>query len=410
MTVFDPPSSDVSRGADVLRRLLRERTFDLRATDDAAGFRRWLERHADRWRRDPVFAARVRIAELRRSVPELLACEEAHRRAVAADAASATFAEFRRLDRELVGVERAIGSLSAALLDAAAVRHANLRRKGDEFLARREGILGERAVLTAASGERRTLREMEDRLRVLRDASGLTVAEEELRTLLRDRGRRGGRGGRSFEATAAEIVRRHVLPEVAARTDGVRLLCGVTLGAATVELDLVVVRTPRAAGEPVDVLAAVEAKRNVNDLARGFLRRQGDLAWLTGDPTGYDSAACRTRFHPTGHFERLALHEQDGEAFAFDRRSFRRFGRGRQAGLFLDRLYFVTRPGPVWGVSSAALSRIGHRVAFEGGPAADPERLRSWCRTLARPVETPDVLRLYASRPDETRRLLFTQE
>ncbi|HKB04504.1 MAG TPA: hypothetical protein VKD90_19935, partial [Gemmataceae bacterium] len=162
--------------------------------------------------------------------------------------------------------------------------------------------------------------------------------------------------------------------------------------------------------EPVDVLAVIEAKRNINDLAHGFLRRQIDLAWLTVEPGGYDPAAFRTGQFPTGHFDRPAVHWQDVQAFRFTPDSFRRFVRDPQSGYFRDGLYLVTRSGPVWGVSGAAQARISARIATDEDwdPADEPYlgRLFDWCRSLAGPVETPDVVRLYTESPDPAEHLL----
>ena len=80
---------------------------------------------------------------------------------------------------------------------------------------------------------------------------------------------------------------------------------GVTLGAAGTELDQVIVRLPSRAERPVEVLAVVEVKRNLNDLAHGFRRRQDDLAWLTGHTANYDPRRYRTRQFPTGHFDKI---------------------------------------------------------------------------------------------------------
>jgi len=159
------------------------------------------------------------------------------------------------------------------------------------------------------------------------------------------------------------------------------------------------------------VLALVEAKRNPNDLGHGFRRRQENLAWLTGDEAGYDPAAYRTRRFPSGHFDRAAVHERDGERHVLSRESFRRFARDPGTGMFLDHLYLVTRPGAVWGLGAAALSRIAHRVATDERwePESDAylRRLLRWCRSLAHEVETPDVLRLYAAGEARARQLLL---
>src|SRR5205085_9755144 len=135
------------------------------------------------------------------------------------------------------------------------------------------------------------------------------------------------------EHRALALTERHILPDLLrARADGasdrrVRILRRVTLGAARVEFDQLVVRVPAAAGRPVQVLAAVEVKKNINDLAHGFRLRQENLAWLTGDAGGYDPALYRTGHFRSGHFDRPAEHREGGDAFLFAPGSFRRFRR-----------------------------------------------------------------------------------
>ena len=71
----------------------------------------------------------------------------------------------------------------------------------------------------------------------------------------------------------------------------------------------------------------------------------------------------------------------------------------------------MTRPGPLLGVSGAALARIAARVATdEDWDPADEvylRRLFEWCRTLAEPLETPDVLRLFAADAGHAQQVLL---
>src|SRR5262249_13314775 len=148
-----------------------------------------------------------------------------------------------------------------------------------------------------------------------------------------------------------------------------------------------------------------------NDLAHGFRQRQEDLAWLTGGRGRYDPAPHRTRHFPSGHFERPAVHRQEGMDFVFAPGSFRRFRRDSATGHYLARLYFIARAGPLWGVCAAALARIAFRVATDERWQPDSDaylrRLLEWCRSLAQPTETPDVLRLYAATPGRARKILL---
>lgn len=409
-TADEPPAA--VRGVRVLRRLLREEAFDLRELDLAA-FRDWLSRHLARWRRDSIFQARARIRDRRRDHPELRLLESEHRRAARADAASDAYPELQRLERAIRGAEQAVAGLNGAAERRTMAERAALRAKRDAFRDDLRRLQEERRTRIRSSPERRKLLRLDRNLRRLRASLGLDEREAAVARLLRERGRRGGGAGRAFEATTEDLVRCLVCPEVAGsdrvRPSGdVRVLRGVTLGAAKVELDRVVVRV--VPGAAVEVLAVAEAKRNINDLAHGFRRRQEDLAWLTGG-AGSGNVEYRTRMFPSGQFDREVIHEERGESFRFGPGSFRRFRRDPDTGLFLDRLYLVSRPGPVWGVSSAALSKINHRVATDERWDPDDEaylvELHEWCRSLAGRCETPDLLRLLAEGADRAKRLIL---
>ncbi|HEY0150848.1 MAG TPA: hypothetical protein VGB92_02555 [Longimicrobium sp.] len=403
MLHFDSSDGLVARGADVLAAMLRERTTDLRHVG-LSEFREWLLRQLPGWRLDPVFAQRERIRDLRRASPRLRALERERRRAARADAGSPHGERLRQSEEELNGVVKAVEGLTGALEDADEDRSASLRAKLDGFRARRAALEAERDERIAASPERALLMRLDAELERLRNVSGVGAEESRLDEMMRAQGRRSGRAGGGFEAAALRAVREHLLPELG---DGpLAVLTGVTLGTARTELDQVVVR---ASGDtPVEVLAVIEAKRNPNGVAHGFTRRQADLAWLSGHRAAYDPAMHVTRHFPTGHFDR-AEHEEDGAGFVFGPASFRRFH--PEGGHFLTGLYFVTRATPLAGLSGAALGRLRHRAATDErfAPADDAylADLLSWCRTLAEPIETPDVLGLYAADEKRARQILF---
>jgi hypothetical protein len=416
---LDPLGSatiEVSRGTEELHRLLREQTFDLRALD-VAEFRVWLERHLAHWQSDPAFVQRVRIRELRRGHPRLLLLEHEHQRAVQADAASAEFSALESLDRSLLGTSKAISGLSEALVDATPEKRQSLQQKLDTFQASHRALAEEQTRLIQASPERQALLRIRSALQECRSAVGLDHEDACLAQLLRQRGRLSSRVGESFEESALALTGELVLPELLAREpcgEGPprwRILTGVTLGAARTEFDQLVVLLPQGPWEPVEVLAAIEVKRNINDLAHGFRMRQENLAWLTGATDRYDLHAYRTNRFPSGHFDRAGAHQQEGETFCFARSSFRRFLPDPDTGQFLDRMYFITRLGTMWGVSTAMLSRIAYRVATDPDWQPDSDsylgRLLHWCRSLREPIETPDVLRMYTSSPGSGNQVLI---
>ena len=394
-------------GAAVLRTMLRERTTDLRRID-VEPFRDWLGGQLPAWRLDAVFVQRELVRDLRRAHPGMRALEREHRRAAAADARAPEGARLREVEVELHGVQQAVAGLAAALVSADDARRAALAEKLDAFEKRRAALAFERDRLAAASPARTTLLRLDAELRGLRRESGVDAEEARLDELVRAQGQRAGRAGGGFEETALRAIRSHVLPALVGGP--LAVLTGVTLGAARTELDQVIVRG--AGDAPVEVLGVVEAKRNPNDLGHGFTRRQENLAWLGGHRAAYDPARHVTRHFPTGHFDR-AVHEQHGERFVFDPTSFRRF-RPDERGLFMAGLYFVTRPAHLVGLSGGALARVRHRAAtderFDPDDDAYLGELLAWCGTLAEPVETPDVLGLYAEDPGLARQILLIEK
>ncbi|WNG15054.1 hypothetical protein [Cystobacter fuscus] len=404
----------VVRGTRALRRWL-EQAVDLRGLD-LEGFRHWLGQQLSRWELDPAFAQRVRIRDLRQAHPELLALERTLRHVTAADEASPQAERLFQLEQELSRADKAIAGLGAALERTTDARKlSGSRQKLAAFQARRRELLSEQSLLIHASPARRELLRVRAELEQLRSRLGLERAEAELAGLSRDQGLRSGRAGQSFEQQVLPLTWRFIVPDLLGRGDAARLrvLRGVGLGAARTEIDQLIIRQPRHPGQPVEVLGMVEVKRNLNDLAHGFRHRQENLAWFKGEAGHYDPSLYRTRYFRSGHFDREAVHEEDGERFVFSRDSFRHFRREPGSGAFLRRLYFITRGGTLSGVSTVALARIRHRVATDGrwrqrGEASLGELLR-WCQSLAEPLEAPDVLRLYGSLPARARQVLVLE-
>jgi hypothetical protein len=405
----------VQRGERVLRQLLEEHTLELRGLD-LPEFRRWLDRLLGFWRRDPVFMQRARIRDMRRIHPNLRELEREHRHAARDDANSPQFRRLSEVEARLKNTSKALTGLSEALKTALPDQHAALRQKRDGFRVRRHELEAEQQALVHANPARRHLLRVEARLNRLRAAIGLDEEEARLHTLQREQGRHSGRSGKSFEHDALEITKAHIIPDLVKRDAvdqaHIRLLRGVTLGAAGIELDQVLVRLPHQPGS-VEVLALIEVKRNINDVGAGFTKRQENLAWLTGDTAKYDPSLYRTRHFRSGHFDRQAAHQQDGERFVFDRYSFRHFRRDGRSGFFLDRLFLIARFGDLWGLSSANLRRVQHRIATDEGwePTSETHmtKLFEWYRGLGQSTEAPDVLRIYAQATDNVGQVLVAR-
>ncbi len=406
----------VVRGTRELRRLLR-RAVDLRGLD-LEGFRRWLTHQLPFWESDPAFVQRASIRDLRRAHPELQALERTHRRATADDLAAPQAERLLQVEEALSRTGKALVGLGEALVRSGPEKQPGLQRKRAAFEDRRQTLQHEHALLTEASLPRQELLRVHAELQRLRSRLGLERAEADLAALLLHQGRRSGLSGGTFEQQALDVTWRSIVPDLLGRKGPeararLRVLRGVNLGAARIEFDQLLIRQPRRPEQPVEVLGLVEVKRNLNDVAHGFRRRQENLAWLKGEAGHYEPTQYRTRYFRSGHFDREAVHEQDGERFVFARGSFRHFRREPGLDVFLRRLYFITRAGTLAGVSTSALARIRHRVATDERWRLDDDaslrELLRWCQTLAEPLETPDVLRLYCSVPGRGRQVLVME-
>jgi hypothetical protein len=392
-----------------LRERLGRLTFDLR-TLDLSGFRRWLRMLTDRWAKDPVFAQRSQIRDVRRAHPELQTLEAEHRRATAADAESEHGSRLREFDRSVYETGKAIRGLDDALTRAEPDRRPSLEAKREAFAARLRALEAEQDELVRSSPERQELLRATAALDRFRAAIGLDREEARLAQLQTTRGRGSGRAGTAFEDEALNLTRSIILPEWAPDPIGVHILRTVRLGAAGVELDQVVVCRTGGPDEPVEVLAVVEVKRNINDLAHGFRRRQIDLAWLTADRSAYDPAGYRTGVFDAGHFDRPAAHWQDGQPFVFVPASFGRFVRDPETGHFLNGLVLVSRSGPIRGLSGAAIAQVATSVSTDERWDPDNEaylgRLFEWARSLTHSVESPEIIRLYTANAERAGQLL----
>jgi hypothetical protein len=391
----------IERGVDAITALLERRLHDVRAISDVAAFRAWLDLHRTHWERDDVFTRRRAVRDIRRAHPEIGRLEHAYRDAVASSEATPEGARLKRLEHECASAKKGIAGIALAIETGEGDQRVRLEEKLERYRERVQMLDAERQGILLSCDECRRARETHRRLEELREESGLREAEEALAGVLLARGQRSGRAGERFEETARACVETVIAPEVARGGDA-RVLHGVRLGGARVELDAVVVRVSAIDGDAVEVLAIVEAKRNVNDLAHGAALRRENIAWLTGDASGYEAERYRTRVYTSGHFDTPAMHD----GLRFDRSSFARF----MAPRCEQPLYFITRSGPLWGLHSAALARVAHRVATDErwNPSSDDAMLRllAWTHGLASDHESPDLLADYRCNPDCAERLL----
>lgn len=405
------------RGVEPIRRLLRTKLHDLRA-ENPETFPGWIGRHLRAWAVDPVFQQRIRIREIRRNHSELQALEQERHAARTDFEAAAEYQRHETLRRELAGAENAVAGLA----------HAVGKSIDDDEGDRLREKLGAYESMVAALGDQlASLREespcwqrlhaIAARLAEVRADSGFDAETSRLAELHRSHGRSGGRSGVAFEAASADFVRSSLIPELQRKygASDLLLLNRVRLSTSRAEFDHLVVRPRSDPLRPVTVLAAVESKRNPNDLAHGLRQRKENLDWFLGRSERYDPEEYRTSFFTEGHFDRPAVHVEDGRRYVFGRDSFAPFEEDPfrdTSGAHLPRaLYLVSRPSTLWGIGSGGLARIGHRVSSDMGfdlSATDyVSSLLEWARRLTHDLEAPDLLELLAGDEDAAGRLIL---
>jgi hypothetical protein len=370
-------------------------------------FREWLAARIAEQQHSPAFVQQCRVRELVRAHRDALHHhKDTVRRARLAYEASPQRDRLERLAARLAGLERAVDGLTRAVAEGQADP-----RKLADFRAERDGTRVEFVALSHSLAERVQLDAAEAALDRLREEIGLAAAETELATLRRQRGGRLVKSGRRFEGIAEEAAWKLLVPALLPVPGPVVYLSGVTLGIARAELDGVFVAVPSQETEAVEVLALVEAKRNINDVGKGFRTRQENLAWLTGERGGYDAEAYRTRTFAAGHFDRPAHHTQGGRTYRFDPTSFRRFERDARTGDFLGGLCFVVEDRPLVGIGTPQLGRLMHRLAadldFDLHSDATIRRYHAQVRAMSHGLQTRDVLELYASEASYARQIVF---
>ncbi|QDU37241.1 hypothetical protein Mal4_15510 [Maioricimonas rarisocia] len=373
---------------------------------DLDGFRTWLSRRIEESLRQPYFAQQCRIRELKREHRRRLRDRE-RRLEKAADAYAQVPAreQIEQLEHKLDSLGQGVAGLTKAVAEGRAEPE-----KLAEFEGRFEEATGQYRQLVASTPERKRLDRARASLERLRDEIGLTDAETELEALGRRQGKSSTASGTHFETVSSSATHQLFLPELVREGDQAHVLHGVTLGCARGELDQVVV-VRRAENVPVEVRAIVEAKRNINDLAHGFRQRQENLAWFAGDASGYDPALYRTDRYPEGHFQGPVTHEEEGQTFLFDTSSFESITKDAESGWRLDHLCFVTERRPLLGVGMAEHGQILNRVATDPAFNIDSKavlgRYRKWAQRMVEPMQTEDVLALYARRDDWARQIVF---
>lgn len=402
----------IGKGIACLRRYAVQHGFCLRELTDSE-FSAWVTEELARRSNDPLLAQRGKVRDLKKKHWNTLVPLQRN-----LELAQANYAACKSRERleQLVflchNTEKAIAGLTQALQERQGEKRQACESKLQEFSQKLQAYQAEHEALWQATPEKQALVQAEQELASFQNAIGLTREELLAEDLARRQGQHAESRGDLFEKEVSLVLEKEILPALARRSvrkgedwdkiaPRLHVLSKVTLGCARAELDYVIVWRPEDDSDaPVEILAIVEVKRNINDVADGFAQRQENLAWFCGERTGYDPALYRTNFFKLGHFDRPACHEENGEKFVFTSSSFRRLQRDRETGYFVDRLCFITRRRPLQGMSGGDYSRFLYHLATDiNFDMQDPTyvaRLRQWLAETIPILQTVDVVRLYA--------------
>ncbi len=364
-------------------------------------FRSWLADRIEDASRQELFRQRLLIRDIvhqhRRSLKyrktKLKQAEDAYR-------ASPEASEIEELKGQLDSFGKAVVGLTSAVArnDASPEKLAEFEKKLEQTTTRYQSLLAScKPAIRLAAAQKSD--------RDFREAIGLTSAEEELERLGKERGHQSSSSGDRFEEVSRQETTNFIVPDVNPTNAPCIVLSGATLGCARGEFDQLVI-TPRVGTNLYDVLAIIEAKRNINDVVHGFRMRQENLAWFCGLEGAYDPALYRTDRFPDGRFTGTIIEQHGAQTFHFDQGSFHRFQRNHPSQPHLDHLYFVTEPRKLLGCTADELGRLLYQLAtdasFDLSDARILKKFRKQALTIIDPFQTRDVLQLYlnAAKPE----------
>lgn len=391
-------------GRDAIQEVLKRYPIDFQNIH-IQEFRTWLHSQWEQKQYDLVFVKRCEIRDVQKQYRDTLrslrvACKQRQQEFES----SPHFQRLEQLQREQNGTRQAIAGLEAAFASHSGPKKQDIANKLQEFLQKQVTLEREEQECLQATPAKHQLDLAEQNLAEFKTKIGLSSLEEELETLKKTNASRSQTAGVRFEDRCKMLVENHIIPQLEQAGDihdrqRVHVLSRVTLGAADTELDNLVVQVPENPEEPVLVLALVEAKRNINDIASGFLMRQQNLGFLSGQPSLYDPEKHKTQLYREGRFNREFIHQEQGRSFVFASSSFRLFSVAPEVGYIMERLYFVSRNRSLWGLDSEEHSRLMYRIStdIDYNPESDEylHLLLAWIRENSQPLQTRHILEMY---------------
>lgn len=273
------------------------------------------------------------------------------------------------------------------------------RAKLEDFQAKLKDLQQQQDELIAKTPEKVQFEKAKQELSDLETALGLPEEEEKLAAIQKKIGQNRSFSGSQFEDVSLPIVQENVCPILCKRYDlqpaDVTILSNVTLECARAEIDyLVVQQVPQ---KPVKVLAIVEVKKNINDIAAGFELRQENIHWFTNNSDKYDEQLYRTKVFKDGHFNCAVTHSEHGSEFLFDHTSFAHFKSDGEH--FLRDLFFITYQKNLTGLRASEKSILCHKISTDVFFDIDDDeyiiKLFSWCLERFSSLQTKQVLELY---------------
>ncbi|MCA9049993.1 MAG: hypothetical protein KDA89_14755 [Planctomycetaceae bacterium] len=380
-------------------------------------FRDWLQQRIDSAADGELFRRRCHARDLQKAHQRRLSYRRGRLQAAQqAWESCGEFSELQPLADRRDSLRKAVAGLTQAVEENRA--SADKLRSFEQQLTETQSAY---ETLFRSSAAAQRLKQAEESFEKLCSDIGLTESLQHIEEVAAEIGTAAGRAGDRFEEVSAVAVRELLCPLFQEESADVLVIHGATLGCARGEFDHLIV-ADRGEHQPAEVMAVVEAKRNINDIAHGFRLRQENLAWFVNDPAGFDPDQYRTGTFPDGVFCGPVYHETDDadgrRRLKFDASSFRKFQRPDVQGYRTDRLCFVTQRRRLLGITSAALSRLLFLVATDTRYSLGNDyrlnisdrRLRELQSELtgeSQPMQAGDVLRLYTRSDDSAGRIVF---
>ncbi|WP_372369952.1 endonuclease V [Candidatus Uabimicrobium sp. HlEnr_7] len=390
-------TSLIYSGYDFLTNYLQKNSFcfhDLN-TDN---FRNWLKNLVEREKNNNSFQQRSKIRNLKKDN-----WEEYHTLQKNLKIAERNFlnhpnkSSFEEVENAIDSSQKAIQGLSNFLQKNS--DDEKRQEKLKNFQEKLSNLQEQRDLLVKDTPEKVIFEKAQETLKNFEQSLGLPEEEAKLAAILKNQGQKRSFSGSQFEDVSLKIVQNNICSTLSQRynlqTDNMVILSNVTLGCARAEIDyLVIQEMPETC---VKVLAVIEVKKNINDVAGGFELRQENIHWFTKNSEKYDWQIYRTKIFREGHFDKKVKHSEHGKEYFFDSSSFLNFSHENE--YYLQDLFFITYDRQLTGLRASEKSILSHRIStdvfFDLENDDYIEKLFTWCCERFSTLQTKNVLEFY---------------